>query len=341
MTRRVRPTRAVVLPVLAAAVLYLLARLSGGAWLVLAASAALVMPVVAALLPARVDGLVVRREPDGRGQPGGPLRLLVTIRNDGPRTTSPLRLHDVSDGLSEVALAVPSLPPGTEVTAQLDRTALRRGVFDGGLAVLSSTAPFGMVRATREVPVHGSVIVHPHVRRVPRAVGAMAHLAGEVPLSMPGVGTEVLGLRDWRSGDSARSVSARATARHGRPLVLERERDAGSGLVLIAGGPGSGQAWETAVSHAASLCLDALADGIVPVLFGPPPPGRMDRTGLLDWFAGVDRVQGLAADVMAAAVRAAGGGTLVVLVPLTLLGDRLELCRVCAARRTQLVMLDA
>jgi uncharacterized protein (DUF58 family) len=327
--------------VLAAAVLYLLARLAGGPWLVLATSAALVLPLVALLLPPQMDRLSVRRDVGHRGLPGRPLEMLMTVRNDGRRTSSPMQLHDSSDGLSEIVLAVPALRPGDEVSVQVDRTALRRGIFERGSAELSSTAPLGMLRASRTVSIEGRVVVHPEVRRVPQVLGAVAHLAGEVPMSVPGAGTEVLGLRDWRSGDSARAVSARATARHGRPLVLEREREAGSGLVLVAGGPGSGPAWETAVSYGASLCVQALSDGTVPLLFGAPAPGRVDRTGVLDWFAGLDTVRGLAPEVMSAAVRAAAGGTLVVLVPPVLLGDRLELRRACAARRTALVMLDA
>ncbi|MDT7537797.1 MAG: protein-glutamine gamma-glutamyltransferase [Actinomycetota bacterium] len=341
MTRQLRPTRALALPLLAAAVLYLPARLAGGAWLALAASAALVLPLVALLLPARFEGISVRREPAARGRAGRPLDVVLTIRNGGARTTSPLRLRDLSPELSEVVLAVPSLRPQEEVSISLGRTAVHRGVFDNGAATLASTAPLGVLVRTREVPVEGEVIVHPEVRRVPRALGAMVHLAGEIPLASAGVGTEVLGLRDWRSGDSARSVAARATARHGRPLVLEREREAGSGLVLIAGGPGSGPSWEAAVADGASLALEALADGTIPVLLGPPPPGRLDRTGVLDWFAGVDRVRGLAPEAMTAAVQAAAGGTLVVLVPPALLGDRLVLRRACDARRTRLVMLDA
>jgi hypothetical protein len=62
---------------------------------------------------------------------------------------------------------------------------------------------------------------------------------------------------------------------------------------------------------------------------------------VLDWFAGVDRVRGLDPDVMTAALRAAAGGTLVVLVPPALIGDRFELRRSCDSRRTRLVMLDA
>jgi uncharacterized protein (DUF58 family) len=329
------------LPLVAAAVLYTLAVLAGGAWLVLASAAAVVLPLVAVLLPARLDDIVVRREPVDRGRPGRPLDVLVTVRNDGHRTTAPFRLHDESDGLSDVVLAVPSLRPGSDVVVRVSRTAVRRGVFDHGSAVLSSTAPLGLLRVTRHVPVAGGLIVHPDVIPVSRAVGALAHLAGEIPLSMPGAGTEVLGLRDWRSGDSARSVSARATARHGRPLVLERERDAGSGLVLVAGGPGHGPTWERAVSYAASLTLTALADGTVPTLLGPPPPARLDRTGVLDWFAAVDLARGIDPATMTAAVRLAAGGTLVVLAPPAVLADRIELRRACDATRTALVMLDA
>jgi uncharacterized protein (DUF58 family) len=341
VTGRLRPTRAIAFPALVAGVLYLLARLAGGSWLVLATCAALVLPLVALLLLPRLDGLRLRIEPEARGLPGRPLVVVHSIRNGGRRSTSPCHVRDDGAGLSEVLLAVPSLRPGEEVSVRLERTALRRGVFDGGRATASSTSPLGLLRLTRDVAVDGRLVVHPSVGPTRGVLGALAHLAGEVPMARPGAGTEVLGLRDWRSGDSARSVSARATARHGRPLVLEREREAGSGLVLIAGGPGSGTAWETAVSHAASLCLEALADGTVPLLFGPPPPARLDRTGLLDWFAGVDRVRGLSAEAMTAAVRAAAGGTLVVLVPPALLGDRLELRRACAAGRTSLVMLDA
>jgi uncharacterized protein (DUF58 family) len=328
-------------PLLAAAVLYLLARLAGGSWLGLASSAALVLPLVALLLPPRLEGIRVSREARARGVPGRPIDVALTIRNDGRRTTSACLLRDGSNELTDVVLAIPAIRPGDEVSVTVSRTALRRGVFDRGRATVSSTAPLGLLRATRDIAVEGRVVVHPEVRAVRRVLGAMAHLAGEVPLAMPGAGTEVLGLRDWRSGDSARSVSARATARHGRPLVLERERDAGSGLVLLVGGPGTGAAWEAAVSHAASLCLQALADGTVPVLLGRPPPGRQDRTGVLDWFAGVDDVRGLPPDVMSGAVRAASGGTLVVLVPPALIGDRFELRRACAASRTQLVILDA
>jgi uncharacterized protein (DUF58 family) len=338
---RVRPTRALLIPILGAAVLYFLVRVAGGAWLALAADALLVLPLVAMLLPPRLEGVTIRREVADRVTPGQALDVVLLVRNEGRRTTTPFRLNDVSSGLSDVVVAVPALPPGGEATISLRRLASRRGVFDSGRALLTSSSPLGLLRATSEVPVPGRHVVHPEVTRVPRIAGAATNAPGEVPLPVPGVGTEVLGLREWRSGDSARAVSARATARHGRPLVLERERDAGSALVLLAGGPGRGAAWEASVSRAASLSLAALNAGTPPLLLGAPPPPRMDRTGLLDWFAGVDAVRGLEPTALAAALRAAAGGALVVLVPPELLVDRLQLRRACQAARTDLLVLDA
>lgn len=328
-------------PLVGAAVLYYLVRVAGGAWLALASEALLVLPLVAALLPPRLDGITVRRDVPDRCIPGQEVEVALVVRNEGRRTTAPLRLGDVSDGLSSVVVAVPALRPGGRATVRVRRTATRRGVFSSGRAVLTSTAPLGMMRVSSQVVVDGLHIVHPEVTRVALVAGAATNAPGEVPIPVPGVGTEVLGLREWRSGDSARAVSARATARHGRPLVLERERDAGSALVLLAGGPGRGPAWEAAVSRAASIAIAAVSSGSPPLLLGAPPPARMDRTGVLDWFAGVDAVRGLTPEAVSAGLRAAAGGALVVLVPTDLLVDRLELRRACDAARTHLLVLDA
>jgi uncharacterized protein (DUF58 family) len=301
----------------------------------------LVLPLVALLLPPRLDDLSVQRSSQEEVTAGGELDVLLTVRNLGRRTTSPGRLHDRSEGVSPVVVAVPALDPGAEASIRVGRTAVRRGVFDRGTAEVVSTAPLGLLRRTREVSVEGRLVVHPVLVPVGRLVGAATRGGGDVPMAVPGVGTEVLGLREWRSGDSARAVSARATARHGRPLVLERERDSASVLVLLAGGPGHGPSWETSVSRAASLALAALDTGLPPVLLGPPPPTRLDRTGILDWFAGVDRAAGIDPAAVATALRAATGGTLVLLAPPALLADRGSLRRACDAARTHLVVLDA
>ncbi len=133
---------------------------------------------------------------------------------------------------------------------------------------------------------------------------------------MAGTGTEVLGLRPYRQGDSLRHISARASARHGRPVVLERERETGPSLVLLATGGGSGEGWERAVATAAALTLAAVREGTAPLLLADPAPVRLDATGVLDFFAGVDAAGPLRAEDLRTAAAACGpGGTLLLLAP--------------------------
>ena len=136
--------------------------------------------------------------------------------------------------------------------------------------------------------------------------GAATATNRSVPV--PGSGLEVLDLRPWRPGDARREVSARASARHGRPVVLQRERDAGPALVVLAAGGGRGAAWERAVSAAASAALAALGAGHPPLVLADPPPGRIDSVGLLDFFAGLDEVGPLRGVDIRNAMHAGGAG---------------------------------
>ena len=95
------------------------------------------------------------------------------------------------------------------------------------------------------------------------------------------------------------------------------------------------------MSTAASYALAALQSGTPPLLLGRSAPARLDRVGILDWFAAVDDVSGLDETAVAAALRAANGGTLVLLAPTGLLVERMSLRRACDAARTALVVLDA
>ena len=309
-----RPTRACWLPLGAALVLHLLVRATGNSWLALGSAACLGLPVAALLLPARLGDLQVTRRHALRVVAGQPVEVVHTVCNTGDRPSPPLHWTDRVDGLSPVVLAVPALAPGARASFTEHRTALRRGVYDGASALLSSAAPYGLLRVGREVAGAARLIVHPAAvpARELDPVGSVGGATHSRPLA--GAGTEVLGLRPWRPGDSARSVSPRATARHGRPVVLERERDSGRSLLVLTGGGGAGPVWEAGVAQAAALAVQATRDGAPPVLLGGPPPTGLGGTGVLDWFAAVDRAGPLLASDLLAATRAAGpGGTVLLL----------------------------
>jgi hypothetical protein len=92
-----------------------------------------------------------------------------------------------------------------------------------------------------------------------------------------------------RSGDSARAVHWRSSARRGRLVVLERETPYGGGVGVVVAGRAADPGWEPLVTATASAALAALADGR-PVTLVARQPGlarltTSDPTAALDWFA--------------------------------------------------------
>lgn len=309
-----RPTRGVLLALVLAVVLHQLARITGGGWLALAAGACLALPVAALVLRPRLADLQVTSSPV-HARVGQPVEQRLTVRNAGTRPTPVLQLVDISPGLARTVVAVPALRPGAEVTAVLRRTATARGWSADGEVELVTTAPLGLLRVRRCVRVPGPFAVAPQpvpLTRLPEAGPG----SGGSSLPVAGSGVEVLGLRPWRPGDGARAVSARASARHGRPVVLERERDGGTGLVVLCAGAGSGPAWERAIEQSCALAEHALRSGVTPTLVatGPPVSARSGRAAVLDWHARLDAAAPADEAALAQAVRAAGPGGAVVLL---------------------------
>jgi uncharacterized protein (DUF58 family) len=337
----VRPTRGVAGAILLAAVLHLLARITGGGWLSLAAGACLALPVAALLLRPRLDALQVTSSPV-QARVGDRVDVRLVVRNPGPRPSPPLRLTDRSPGLSPVVVAVPALRPGDEVAAVLPRTALTRGWSRSCAVELTTDAPFGLLRVLRRLEVPGPLVVAP--RAVPAAeLRAGGQGTGVSSRPVAGAGSEVLGLRAWRPGDGARAVSARASARHGRPVVLERERDTGAAVVLLCAGAGSGIAWDAALERSCALAEEAVRRGRAPVLLADllPAPAQPGLGAVLDWHARLDAAAMVQPATVTAAVRAAGpGGALVLLAPPSLVLDRVTAVRqACSRAGVQLLVL--
>ena len=305
----------------AAGVLNALGRVNDSPWLALASSACGVLPVAAAVFSPRLAHLTVERSGPTRFVTGVPAETTVTVRNTGGRASPPVRLTETTGGLAPLTVAVPALPAGGTTSVTTTRTAGPRGVYRGGTARLEATQ-LGLIRTVRTVRSSGTVVVHP-VTVPARVSQGGSSAAGSLPRPIAGPGTEVLGLRAWRPGDGAGAVSARASARQGRPWVLERERDGGPGLVVLVNTNGTGPAWETAVSRAASVAVEAARAGLAPRLLGRAGTSRSDRNTILDWFSGLDDPAATgpakpsataAGAALRDAIRVAGpGGTLVYL----------------------------
>lgn len=337
----VRPRPALAVAVLAVVVLDLLDSVAGSPWLLLASAAALALVVVSVVLRPRLDKVTVAHALPRRVTVGGTVEVVLTVHNTSRDATPSLVRTWTHPCLGEHAVALPGLDPGEVQQVLFSATAQRRGVFTHGTATVLSTAPFGLLRWTRTTRCPGRLVVHPATQGMRALSSTGAPTAGDRSEAVVGAGTEVLGLRPFRPGDSPRHLSARATARHGRPVVLERERDSGPSLVLLATGGGSGAVWEAAVSRAASLCLAALREGRPPEVLAEPERAQVDATGLLDLFAELDLEPAApSAALVQRAVRAAGpGGTLVLLAPPAEFEVTMAVRRAAARARVEVVVL--
>jgi uncharacterized protein (DUF58 family) len=200
-----------------------------------------------------------------------------------------------------LGLFLPYLPPGRgvahlEYSVDIDR----RGVHEFPALELTSRAPFGFFRRFRRIDLPTRVLVYPEVRRLHHLRLLDQRQALELSRRRAGVGTEILGVRPFQSGDSPRRVHWRSVARTGRLMSKQfaDESRPGLGLVLdVCAHPYSPTAskhtpFEWAVKIAASVGdytqrrgypLYLLADDEV----WPTPSGPVGRLPLLEYLARV------------------------------------------------------
>ena len=213
------------------------------------------------------------------------------------------------------------LDPGERVSVPLVRAATDRAVAHGtvvhllsrpGLGLLATLRRFTSTATSRSTPACTTSADHPVTRH--RVAGASAAV-------VRGPGHEVLGVREWRSGDDHRRVHWRSTARTGRLTVLERGDAVAAELRLVLVGPDDADGFEDVLSAAASVCDRALRSGrpVTAVAWhvnGPVLARTTARLDLLDWWSGVtDTVLPDPAAFGPLAVAGFGAGELLVAAP--------------------------
>jgi uncharacterized protein (DUF58 family) len=178
-------------------------------------------------------------------------------------------------------------------------TCHRRGLHHFSPTPLFSKGPFGFFGSRRTLPASGEVLVYPQyyplkrIRLLENKGFAGKHVV------RPGAGSEVIGAREYRSGDSLRRVHWRSTARLGSLVVKEFSDDDQLTLAVVLDlsregnvGQGKFSTFETAIRLAASLGYYADQHKIPFQLFGrghsrTPPATALSWWGTLDYLARV------------------------------------------------------
>jgi len=206
---------------------------------------------------------------------GRPFRLTVTLRNRAPRPLGRARVRPfASTALTPPAAMAMELAAAHEATVSADVVAQRAGLwFLHGAAVELSDA-FGLcsVEAYFPSPVGIKVLPRPALRLQPAEqrllAGAPHERLGVQPLRHRGLGGDLRELREHAPGDPFKQIAWKATARTGKLMVreLDRETMVTHWLVVDIGGtmregrPGAARL-DLAVDVAAAYARGALDAG--------------------------------------------------------------------------------
>ncbi len=221
----------------------------------------------------------VSREPPRRIFAQTPALLRLRLKN--PRKRLPsfslwVRQPDPSGGIREGRAG--TLAPRGEKSVGLEVTFPRRGRFTLGEIQLFTRFPFHFFTKRARVDLEQELLIYPKPLP-PTSDLAQKWTEAGAPVQKKGEEGGFHNLRPYVFGDNARSIHWKSSARTGRLMVAEREREEERQVTILLRG-GSGEAFEAAVSRAAGALIDLNSRGVSVRLLVPGesiPFGRGER----------------------------------------------------------------
>lgn len=184
--------------------------------------------------------LVLSADPPAAGAAGEPVSILVRLRNEKRRLASfSLRIDPVPAAevpkrvyTTEAARFGCIEPQATELQP-LQITFSKRGCYRLEGLTLSTTFPFGFFvkTAARREPME--LWVYPKVHPVLWPIRPASSGAVPSPSHRNGQGAAFHHFRVYQRGDDSRLIHWKLSARQGRWIIKEREREEGGGFLLV------------------------------------------------------------------------------------------------------------
>lgn len=242
-----------------------------------------------------------------RSREGAATGVVITIENRWPFPVWGLGLRggvardSEPSGAPDVALAC--VPARSKMTFRWSFTPSQRGLYPLSTPLLTTGFPFGVFRAWRAVNVQGGLIVWPETFWLP----PLSQGSSTRPASCPsprrsGDSGERVGVREYRPGDSPRSIHWTRSASRETLVVNEREGLADPAVKIQADlsppAHGGGSETREMVIRIVASIAESLAVGgsgvEIQLDLGDQDPLRYSgpRQGLLDFLATFDSPQG-------------------------------------------------
>lgn len=186
---------------------------------------------------------------------------------------------------------IPTIFKNQPVTLSYQTLCDRRGLYTFPELWLCSNGPFGFFTTKRRLDVPSSLLIYPQYHPLRQLNTLERREFGQGQTAKVGLGTQVIGTREYRSGDSLRQVHWRSTARRNQLVVKEFSDDDQLTLTVVLDlevgsnlGRGKISTFETAVRLAASFGYYATSKNIPFFLVGASQRGAPPK-GALSWWA--------------------------------------------------------
>ena len=191
--------------------------------------------------------------------------IRLTVTNPRPRPLLPSRM-EMPVGPGRAVFVVPTLTPRAVHERGFVLPTQRRGIVTVGPVLAVQRDPVGLLQRERSLTEPQNIHIHPRTLRLGTVLhGVLRDIEGAVTQDLSSSDVAFHALRDYVPGDDRRNVHWRTTARTGRLMVRQFEETRRSSLLVLLSTRQDDYAgeedFETAVSIACSLALDAIQDG--------------------------------------------------------------------------------
>jgi len=232
---------------------------------VVAVCAALVLALSVPFLLGKQNYEVSLKFERDRVVAGQELNASMSARNVGRRVALPSLLDiPVGEGLIEAHL--PLLRSGSVHAETLTISAPRRGVIAVGPMTVSRGDPLGVLQRDHTWPEIQHIYVHPVTIGVPStSAGMLRDLEGATTKTIVDSDLSFHAIREYTPGDSSRHIDWKSTAKTGKYMIRQFEETRRARIAIAVDRDPeqftTDDEFETAVSAAASLALQAVRDG--------------------------------------------------------------------------------
>lgn len=195
-------------------------------------------------------------------------------------------------GIFEAKIYFPFLPPGVELSADVELHFDRRGRYREDSLGLATRFPFAFLTKTRHVALQKEVLVYPRIEETDEFFEILPLIRGEWETFVRGRGLDLYRIREYMPEDSARHVDWKATAKSGSLKVCEFAREDDRKLSIVFENPESDliphDTYEKAVTLAASLAWHFSSQNAEVSFLIPGRSRTTDVYEFLGWLAVIE-----------------------------------------------------